>query len=563
MLITNLILAVVTYLSPVHFDVTLAGNFGEPRPNHFHGGIDIKTQQMEGKAIYSIGDGYVSRVSVNVGGLGNAVYVRHPEGYTSVYAHLQRFAPCIEAMVRKWQYQHETTEVDIELSATDCPVAAGQLIALSGDTGASMGPHLHLEIHETDTWNMMDPLAFLPDLLEDNIAPQAHSIMAYPVEGEGSFCGKSEQQRFDFTNGLIADSLTAWGKVGFGIYAEDFMQGSYNRYGVRCTMLLVDGEEVFRSDVDDIPVADNKMVNAWGDYDYFVKNQQWFMKSFVVPGNKLSILKTDSNNGYVNFNQQRDYLITYVLCDFFGNQSKYSFTVTAKPDSIAPTNVESEVGDSLLFKTTEANNCQMEGMQLNVPKEALNADVRVKPSSRRSRRAHSDEFLFAMKSIPLMRHATLKLKVGEQGEVADSDKLYIAARKRDKRNDLDPEKEQVVFVDAKCRQGWLEGAVSDIGDAFYVALDDTPPHIFPVNQRTWDTDSVLLFDLKDEQSGIICFKCYLDDQFVLFDYVKKSTKVICDLRNTPVRPNGRERLLKFMARDRKGNESTFQATINY
>ena len=559
MLITNLLLAVVTYLSPVHFDVTLAGNFGEPRPNHFHGGLDIKTQQVEGKAIYSIGDGYVSHVTVNVGGLGNAIYVRHPEGYTSVYAHLQRFAPIIEAKVRKWQYQHQSTDVDMELNATDCPVAAGQLIAMSGDTGASMGPHLHLEIHDTETWNMMDPLDFLPELLEDSIPPQAHSVMAYPVAGEGSFCGKTEQQRFDFTDGLLTDSLTAWGKVGFGIYAEDFMQGSPNRYGIRCTMLLVDGEEVFKSDVDNIPVSENKMVNVWGDYDYFVKNQQWFMKSFIAPGNKLSILKADRNNGYVSFDQERDYLITYVLCDFFGNQSRFSFVVAAKPDTIPP--VPPVTKDSIIFNMSETNSCQLEDMTLTVPEGMLNDNVLVKPSSRKSRFKHSNEFQFAMKSIPLFGNAKLRMKVDEG--VENSDKLYIAARKRDKRNELDPEKATIAYIDGKFSQGWIEGEVPDIGDVFFVALDDTPPQIIPVNQMKWDADSVLQFDLKDKDSGVIGFKGFLDDQFVLFDYVKKSSKVICDLRNTPVSPTGQERHLRFSARDRKGNESTFQTTINY
>lgn len=565
MLITNLILAAVTYLSPVHFDVTLAGNFGEPRPNHFHGGLDIKTQLVEGKAVYSIGDGYISRVSVNIGGLGNAVYVRHPEGYTSVYAHLQRFAPSIEAMVRKWQYRHQTTDVDMELNATDCPVAAGQLIALSGDTGASMGPHLHLEIRETATWNMMDPLDFLPGLLEDSVPPKAHSIMAYPVEGEGSFCGKMEQQRFDIEEGMIADSLFAWGKVGFGIFAEDFMQGSYHRYGIRCTMLLVDGEEVFRSDVDNIPVAENKMVNVWGDYDYFVKNEQWFMKSFLTPANKLSILKANRDKGYVHFDQQRDYLITYVLCDFFGNQSRFSFTVTARPDSLPVVNKESN--DSVLFKMSEPNSCMLEDISLTVPGGSLCADVRVKPSSRSSRRSrplHSNEFQFAMKSIPLFDDAMIRLKVnGTNDDMVDSSKLYIAALKRDKRNDLDPEKDPVVCIDSHFSQGWIEGSVSDIGDVFFVALDDTPPRIIPIHENSWPTDSIVQFDLKDEQSGVINFKGFLDDQFVLFDYVKKSSKVICDLRNTPVTPTGRERQLKFLARDRKGNESTYQTTINY
>ena len=190
MLITHFILA-VAFLSPVHFDALLAGNFGEPRPNHFHGGLDIKTQRQEGKAVYSIGDGFVCRVTKNLGGMGNAVYVRHPEGYTSVYGHLQRFAPAIEAIVKKHQYANQSTDVDITLQATDFPVAKGQLIALSGDTGASMGPHLHLEIHQTDTWNLMDPLDFIPDILNDSVAPKAHSIMAYPLTNQGLVCGQN------------------------------------------------------------------------------------------------------------------------------------------------------------------------------------------------------------------------------------------------------------------------------------------------------------------------------------------------------------------------------------
>ena len=557
MLFAHIILAAVTYLSPVHFDVSLAGNFGEPRPNHFHGGLDIKTLQEEGKAVYSIGDGYVSRVTVNVGGMGNAIYIRHPEGYTSVYAHLQRFAPIIEAQVRKWQYQHHETDVDITLEATDCPVAQGQLVALSGDTGASMGPHLHLEIHETSTWNMMDPLDFLPDLLTDSIAPKAHAFMAYPVEGQGVFCGKSEQQRFDFINDIIADSLTAWGKVGFGLYAEDFMQGSYNRYGIRHTALLVDGNEVFSSEIDNIPVSENKMVNVWGDYDYFAKNQQWFLRSFILPGNRLSFLKADKNNGVVNFCQERDYLLTYVLSDFFGNSSRYSFVVMARPDTIRPV----EVDDSLQLKMTEENECKTEGMELHLPKGALLNDAKVSPSARRIRNGCSDEFLLARKSIPLYQKASLSLQVREG--VEDTEKLYIAARKRDRRNELDPEQDKTVFVGGSYANGWIKGEIDDIGDAFFVALDDTPPSIIPLNQRTWTEEPLLLFDLKDNQSGIKGFEGYLDGEFVLFDHIKKSSRIICDLRDTPVVPKGQERQLRLLARDRIGNESVFDATVLY
>lgn len=557
MYLAQLILAAITYISPVHFDVLLAGNFGEPRPNHFHGGLDIKTQREEGKAIYAIGDGFVSRVTVNVGGMGNALYVRHPEGYTSVYAHLQRFAPAIEAVVRKWQYENQSTDVDMELDATDCPVAQGQLIALSGDTGASMGPHLHLEIHQTDNWDMKDPLEFIPDLLQDSVCPKAHAIMAYPFEGEGVFCGDENPQRFDFMDGLLPDTLYAWGKVGFALNADDYMQGSENRYGVKFTALFVDGNEVFRSVVDDIPVADNRMVNVWGDYDYFIEHQEWFMRSFVLPGNRLHFIKTDKNNGVVCFNEEKKYKLTYVLCDFFGNEAKYSFVVNAVPTDMT----HSEPTDSLTFDMDKDNDCKMEGMSLNVPKGALLNHVLVEPSAKSHLSRYSDGYMVSGKSIPLMGKAHLKLRL--DADVDDNSKLYISALKRTKQNELDLDSSQRVFVGGHYNDGWMEGDVDDIGNVFTIDYDNEPPQIIPLLQKMWEKDAFILVDLKDSHSGVSKFQGFLDGQFVLFDHVKKSSKYCCFLKDTPIEPNGKLRQLRMLAQDNVGNETVFDTTLKY
>ena len=449
MMILSLLLAAVFYASPVHFEVILAGNFGEPRPNHFHGGLDIKTQQVEGKAIYSIGDGYVSRVTVNLDGMGNAIYVRHPEGYTSVYAHLQRFSPMIEAKLRKWQYDHHSTDADVTFNATDCPVAKGQVIALSGDTGASMGPHLHLEIHQTDNWNVLDPLEFIPELVQDTVAPVAHSFMAYPQDKEGIFCGKTTAQRFEFTTNELEEEFTAWGKVGFGLYAHDYMQGSSNTCGIRHTCLLVDGMEVFSSNVSNIPVADNKQVNIWGDLDYFIQHQQWFLKSYLEPGNTLPFLKVNKNRGIVNFDQERTYHVKYILQDFFGNMSEYGFTVRGARELI-PDDLPSDSVEQL-------------------PEETL---------------------------LPV------------------------------------EEKELTL-------------------------------RIIPLNQRQWNTEHILLFDIRGPQSEPFTFEGFIDDQFILFDHVKKSSRIICDLRQTPVAPTGTEHVLHVKARDNSGREAEFEAPLLY
>ena len=172
---TMLAVANVKYHPPVDYQITLAGNFGEPRPNHFHGGLDIKTDNVEGKHIYTIGDGYVSRLTVGIDGFGNAVYVTHPEGYTSIYCHLKKFSPKLERMVHRTGKRGE--QIDIHFTPLDFPVAQGQLIAISGNTGHSTGPHLHLEIHDTRTWDMMDPLDFLSPFVNDSVAPKAHSVI--------------------------------------------------------------------------------------------------------------------------------------------------------------------------------------------------------------------------------------------------------------------------------------------------------------------------------------------------------------------------------------------------
>lgn len=325
------------YLSPIDYDIVLAGNFGEPRPNHFHGGLDIKTENVEGKKVYSISDGYVSRLTVNMYGFGNAIYVCHPDGNTSVYCHLKRFAD-------RYEQQLQRTGKDtlsLKFPPTMFPVKGGELIALSGNTGHSTGPHLHLEIHDTETWVLRDPLEFLGQYIPDSVAPQAHSFMAIPVKGEGVFNGGAAKQSFGFgqhsekvrTSQLTLDKyFTAWGRVGFALWADDYSEASYNYYGIRHTCLLVDGREVFRSDVDGIPISCQQEVNRWGDFQHWRSHKTWYMKSYREPGMRLPVLHTDFSQGIVTFDEERPYHLIYILRDYRGNESRYSFTVHGKKD---------------------------------------------------------------------------------------------------------------------------------------------------------------------------------------------------------------------------------------
>ena len=330
--------ATVEYRPPVDYEMVLAGNFGEPRPYHFHGGLDIKTDHQEGKRVYAIADGYVSRLTVGMFGFGNAIYVSHPDGKTSVYCHLRRFSDPYEAQLcRKGR-----DTLSVFFPSGRFPVKAGDQIAVSGNTGNSTGPHLHLELHDSQTWVLRDPYKVMAKFIADTVAPQAHSFMAVPQGGEGVFNGGLSKQTFGFgqpdtkkqhTTWRLSRPFTAWGRVGFALWADDYAETTYNHYGVRKTRLLVDGREVFRSEVDSIPVSCQMEVNQWGDYSHWRRTRVWYMKSYREPGMRLPVIHTDLSQGIVNFTEERDYHLSYILCDYQGNESRYSFTVRGVRDS--------------------------------------------------------------------------------------------------------------------------------------------------------------------------------------------------------------------------------------
>lgn len=546
--IATLLLAVaVTYQPPVAYEISLAGNFGEPRPNHFHGGIDVKTGGVEGKPIYSIADGYVSRITVGIGGYGNALYITHPDGHTSVYCHLKGFAPRIARLLKRWQYAHEEYRADARFTPTDCPVARGQLVAVSGNTGASQAPHLHLEVHDSRTGAMLDPLDFLGRFLKDGLQPLGHGFMAYPQSGEGTFNGGSAKQTFAFTSHNLTQKFYAWGKVGFGVWANDYMEITYNRYGVRETRLEVDGHEVFHSVVDGIPVQSNRMVNSWGDYDHFLRYNVWYMKSFTDPGNTLPILSTDANRGIIDFNRQRDYHLKYTLRDYKGNTAVYTFTVTGRPTAIPAAR---KTDPRLTMRWNSTSVFSRPGMQLTVPIGMLADDVELQPRIQARPGGLSDVYTFATKSTPLFNWGELSIAV--RRKVADPSKLYIVSHAGTDR-----------FQGGTYRNGWVTGRLRELGAAYELAYDDQAPVVSPVGQGAWSQTGIVRFGLTDSGSGLKNWRGFIDGRFVLFEEVAKSPWVMCRLKDTPIARTGKMRRLTFEATDNRGNTRRFEAQIKY
>lgn len=543
MLSIFLVASWLQFASPVHYPLSLAGNFGEPRPNHFHGGIDVRTGMVEGKPLFAVADGYVSRVTIGLYGFGNALYITHPGGVTSVYCHLKSFTPQVQALVKKWQYKHKTCFADVWLHPTDCPVAVGDLVAVSGNTGASRAPHLHLEFHDTRTWAMLDPLQYLKTYVADTTQPIAHSFMAYPVAGEGVFCSSQTKQSYGFSSPNLTRRFTAWGKVGFGIWANDYMDGSFGILGVRNTKLMVDGRLVCESDVDSIPASMNRMVNSWGDYEHYCQYHTWYMKSFIEPGNRLPILHAYEERGIIDFNVERDYKFEYILTDVFGNQHSYTFTVEGRRQNI-PTAREQDFLNTLRYD--RLNHYQRPGLSLLLRRGLLPDDVELKPNVTVKPNALSAAWSFYGKSYPLFDYATLSLKVRKS--VPHPEKLYIVSHYGQDR-----------YMGGTYKDGWVTGRIRELGATYEVAYDDTPPTIsgFSVGRGR------LTIATYDGKSGIASFAGYVDGRFVLFEHQDKSNLLVCHLKDSPVEHSALPHRLTFTVTDRCHNTRTFTAEFRY
>ena len=293
-----------SFIPPFDFPITFSGNFGEIRANHFHGGLDFKTGGTIGKPVRALADGYISRIRVTHGS-GYVLDVAYDNGYSTINRHLSAFVGDVARRVEDLQYEKESWEVEITPEPDEYPVKAGQIIALSGNTGYSFGPHLHLDMIETATDEYIDPLPFFMNKVKDKTAPRAEGIMLFPQPGKGVVEGKQTRRAFP---AHPTKPITAWGLIGAGIRAYDYMDGVQNKYGVKTVILEVDGEEVFRSTIDRFAYEENRYINSWTHGQY--------MKSFIEPGNRLRMLQaSNGNRGLVDINEERPYRFVYTLSD--------------------------------------------------------------------------------------------------------------------------------------------------------------------------------------------------------------------------------------------------------
>lgn len=534
---------VAEFSVPFDFPLYLSGNFAELRSNHFHAGLDFKTQGVEGKPITVVADGYIARAKVQAGGYGRALYVMHDNGYMTVYGHLQKFPAAVARAVREQQYADECFAVDITFAAGELPVKQGDVLAYAGNSGYSFGPHLHFEVRSADGEQLYNPLKFYASNVADNRPPVAQAVAFYPIEGRGAVCGAASSVVRKVQGGVLADTLAVWGRVGFGLKGLDYMSGTTNKYGIYEIELWVDDSLRFAARMDNFSYSENRLINAWADYERLQAGDGWFLRSYLLPNNPLRMATADAANGVVDFCEERPYRVEYRLRDYHGNSSTCSFVVVGTPCDIVPDNRLG--GDVMRWYLN--NEVRIGGFSLAVPRGALFEDFYVQLRVNDS--CLSPVYSISDVPVPLWRAARLALDI-PAALLPFADKCYIERVAGKKRSS----------AGGKVIDGVVSANIYTLGN-YAVAVDTVAPRVSTVNEKQWARNRRAVFAVADKHTGIATFRGTIDGRFVLFEYSSKSGRITCDFKREKVARG--KHALRLVVTDNVGNETVVEKNIMF
>lgn len=540
-----------TYRSPLDIPLILSANFGELRPHHFHSGVDFKTQGVVDKRVYSIEDGYISRISVSPWGYGLALYVNHPSGHTSVYGHLNKFAPKIAEYIKAKQYEKESYRIDISLEAEDMPVKRGEFIAYSGNTGSSGGPHVHFEIRDTKEQLALDPMVYYKEQIPDAVPPQLKGIAVYPIDNKGMVNGNIEPFRSAIPMDKggkylpLKDTIKAWGRIGLGVYTIDRMTGTNNIYGVHSVRLFLNDEKIFSSNVGPIDFATSGMINSMIDFDYWSNKRAFYQKSFIEPGNKLSVYES-VNNGYADINEEKTYRFRYELEDFYGNQTDYTFNVEGiMQDMPQPKQCTQQM------KWDEDNHYSGELFSITIPKNNLYKDLSFNLIKTLSASYMSSLYKVNDIYVPLNNNCEITIKLTK--DTLPNKSQYGIVRVRDGGDS---------WVGGTYQNGAMTVSIGELGNTYAVSFDNRAPDITPIQPAKWVAQKEIKIRLTDNKSGIATHRGTIDGEFALFENDSKSS--VHTYKFDPDRlKKGQTHKLVFTATDGCGNTGTYEYEFKY
>lgn len=532
------------FRSPLDIPLYASGSFGELRGNHFHSGLDLKTQQREGLKVFAVADGYVSRIKISEGGYGKAVYVTHPNGFTSVYGHLKQFNGTIADFVRKRQYAQKSYEIEIFPSAGELKVTKDEIIAFSGNSGSSGGPHLHFEIRDSKTEQIINPMFFGFDIqMPDTKAPVINDLVAYAI-GDSSVVNNSQRTipvnlSLQSDGSYLANKVLAKGNIGFGVNTYDLSDNNFNWNGIYKAETFLNGSRLFKYEFEKFAFDETRYINNFIDYYRYKTIKQSIQKLFFKRNYPFSLVSGNTKDGQVSVqpNQTLNYRVE--ISDFHGNKRVINVPIQY---SDAPASIPREEKKTPYFvKSRNDNNYTKDNVSVFIPENAFYDDFYMNFEVKDNVLYLHDE------TVPVHKNLTVTFDVSDIPNL-NREKTFISR--------LDGNKPEY-FTTYK-KGNLFSIRTKDLGK-FLLLTDTIAPKIYRPNfaeGSSLDKADSLSIHISDELSGIKEYNAFLNGRWILMEYDYK-TKSLTHYFSEAVYEEGKNEL-KVVVSDKMGNSTIFE-----
>ncbi len=538
------------FRNPLNIPMQLSGCFGELRANHFHSGFDIKTNKIEGLPVYAVADGYVSRIKISTFGYGKAIYVTHPNGFTTLYGHLSKANGEIEKYIKTNQYKEKSYEIELFLKPNELPVKKSDVIAFSGNTGGSGGPHLHFEFRDSKNDNIINPMFFGFDkYFEDTIKPTVRGLYLYPIDKE-SVVNQSNTPviaslvlQKDGT--YLAQKILVSGKIGFGINTFDQSNKSYNKYGIFKAAIFKNGNSMFSYEFNTFAFEQFRYINALIDYNRYVSMNQRVQKLFMKNPYPLSIIKSDEDNGIIDVNMPNiNQIIRIEVSDYHNN--KTIINVPIEYSNLPAKNIEKPITTKYFVKCNTDNIFEKDNVEVSFPKNIfydnffMNFDVK------------NDTVIIHNQTVPVHSNYTISI-TDNKHSLTDMSYYFIGQKEKNRIDYIETTRKGNVFI----------GKTRELG-TYFLVKDTIVPKIAitkSIENKDITNQKNIQFIISDDKSGIKSYNGFLNGKWILFEYEYKNKKLtyILDenIKNNSIND------LRLEVIDNVGNKTTFMTSFYF
>ncbi len=549
------------FSSPLDIPLVVIGTFGEIRADHFHSGLDLSTNEQEGKKVYAAASGYVSRIKIAPDGFGKAIYITHPNGYVTVYAHLKKFNPVIEKYIHKLQYEKESFAIDQYSVQAELPVKKGEVIAYSGSTGGAEGPHLHFEIRDAKTEWPINPL-FFGFKIPDNIPPKISRLKIYSLHSQGVVINAIESATYKVSNEsgenkiLGPQVINVFGSIGLGIEAEDKkMDPDVKEYslGIYSIEMKVDGNKAYSFRFDKFSFDETRYANAHVDYEEETLHNAKIQRCYRLPGNKLSIDADPRMSGELNMNDGKMHDIEFTTTDFAGNTTSMHLALQSET-SLASLPFPSPPDDATIIDSEKGININTYDINLRIPAGAVYDETWFSFSkSSDSKNALSSLHHVGDKTVAVNNPLTIEIKVTANIPASLQQKTFIISHGK---NGV------IKYEGGEWKNGFVSASVRHFGD-FEVMLDTIPPTIkvieVPVSGSPHENLQIA-FQVKDNLSGMESYRATIDGKFFLLEFDAKTGMLAGEIPNSKT---DKKHNFALSVSDKKGNNTLYEVVLIY